>query len=74
MLLTDVKQYLIKHKQATLYDLSNHFDIEPSAMRGMLDQWVRKGKIVKSNLDIGCSKRCGQCSNAAVMEVYVWVY
>ncbi len=40
MILSDIKQNLMQHKRATPGDLAIHFETEPKAMQGMLDQWV----------------------------------
>ncbi len=40
MILSDIKKYLMQHKRATLGDLAIHFETEPEAMQGMLDQWI----------------------------------
>ena len=73
MILSDVKRYLSKNTRMTLSDLSVHFDTEPDAMRGMLENWVRKGKVRKHNADGGCSKGCGKCGNTTAMEIYEWI-
>ena len=72
MILSEIKQYLMKHKRATLGDLSVHFDTDPDAMRGMLEQWIRKGRVSKSDLKASCNKTCSKCSDDAAMEIYQW--
>ncbi len=71
MILSDVKQYLVKHQRAPLGDLCNHFDIEADAMRGMLEQWLRKGRVQKFTGEASCDKACCKC-DPAVMEIYEW--
>ena len=73
MILSDVKRYLSQNSRMTLADLSVHFDTEPDAMRGMLANWIRKGKVRLLLGGEGCSKGCTQCENAAAMEIYEWV-
>jgi hypothetical protein len=41
LLLLDLKAYLA-HRRASLGDLSHRFEVAPEALRGMLEQWVRK--------------------------------
>jgi hypothetical protein len=47
MILSEIKRYLVEHKQATLGDLAIHFDTDPEAMRGMLEQWIQRGRVLK---------------------------
>jgi hypothetical protein len=49
MILSDIKEYLVKHKRVILGGLAVHFGTEPEAMKGMLDLWIRKGRVVKSD-------------------------
>ena len=72
MILSEIKSYLMKHKRATLGDLAVHFDTEPGAMKAMLAQWVRKGRVLKFDIQSGCNKTCGQCCDATAMEIYEW--
>jgi putative ferrous iron transport protein C len=72
MILSEIKKYLMKHKRVTLGDLACHFDSEPEAMKGMLGQWIRKGKVLKLDGQAGCSKTCGKCCDGAAMEIYEW--
>ena len=62
MILSEIKRYLMQHKQVTLGDLSIHFDTDPEAMRGMLDQWVRKGSVLKS--EVGTLTELAQSLNS----------
>lgn len=74
MMLSEIKRYLMKHKSATLGDLAVHFDAEPAAMKGMLEHWMRKGRVLKSDVNTGCGKTCGKCCcDASVMELYEWM-
>ena len=72
MILSEIKQYLMKHKRVTLGDLSVHFDTDPDAMRGMLDQWIRKGRVLKSDIQSDCNKSCSKCCSDTAMEIYEW--
>jgi hypothetical protein len=72
MILSDIKRYLIRHKQATLADIALHCDAEPDAVRGMLEQWIRKGKVVRSQAGSACGGGCNRCDPATV-EIYHWV-
>jgi predicted ArsR family transcriptional regulator len=74
MILSDIKRYLKKHRRATLGDLANHFDTEPEAMRGMLEQWIRKGRVLKSELQASRNKSCSKCCDGSAMEIYEWSF
>ncbi len=41
MILSDIRKYLSENRIASLKDLSVHFDIEPDAMQGMLQEWKK---------------------------------
>lgn len=73
MVLADVKHYLRQHRQASLCDLALHFETDPDAMRGMLALWVRKGKVIKTDLKGGCGGGCKSCRcDPATLEIYTW--
>jgi putative ferrous iron transport protein C len=71
MILADIRDYLERRGQATLADIALHFDAEPDAVRGMLDIWIRKGKVHKKMATASCGSSCSQCDSAAT-EIYVW--
>lgn len=72
MILSEIKKYLMQHKRVTLGDLACHFDAEPEAMKGMLGQWIRKGRVLKFDEQAGCSKTCGKCCDGKLMKIYEW--
>ncbi len=72
MILSEIKHYLMKHKQVTLGDLAIHFDTETETMRGMMEQWVRKGRVLKSNGKASCNRTCSKCCGSPAMETYEW--
>jgi hypothetical protein len=74
MILSEIKKYLMKNKRATLGDLALHFDIDPDAMRDMLNHWIRKGNAMKSDLRAACNTTCSRCCNASAMEIYEWIH
>jgi len=73
MILSEIKRYLMKHNRVTLDDLAVHFDTEPDAMRGMLEQWIRKGRVLKSELRASCGKTCAGCFCDSTVEIYEWI-
>ncbi len=71
MILSQLKDYLRERGQATLLDVALHFGIDPDTARGMLEIWVRKGRIHRRMATASCGTRCSQCDSAAT-EIYVW--
>lgn len=72
MILSDIKKYLVQRKVATLGDVAVHFDIQPDAIRGMMEHWIQKGKVMKHNGQGTCSKGCGKCDSSHI-EMYEWI-
>lgn len=72
MILSDIKQYLMERGSAPLSDIALHFDSEPDAIRGMLEQWIRKGKVRKRMLAASCGSSCDKCDSDAT-ELYEWI-
>lgn len=73
MVLSDIKRYLQDRQQATLSDLILHFDTDAAAMRGMLDQWIQKGKVERCDLRATCGKGCSTCGCDDIsLEMYAW--
>jgi putative ferrous iron transport protein C len=71
MILSEVRDYLRRRGQASLQDLALHFDCEPDAVRGMLEHWIRKGKVTRRLATTSCGGSCTQCLPEAV-ELYTW--
>lgn len=74
MILSEIKKYLIQRKRVTLGDIAWHFDTEAEAMKGMLEQWIRKGRVLKLDEQAGCCKTCGKCCDGTAMEIYEWTH
>lgn len=72
MILSDIKQYLKLRGSASLSDISLHFDSDPDATRGMLEQWIRKGKVSKQSAEATCGSGCNRCGLEGA-EIYRWV-
>lgn len=70
MILTDLKAYLSGRGRATLSDMALHFDSDPDALRGMLEQFIRKGRVRRLTLGPACGG-CQKCDLAAP-EIYEW--
>ena len=71
MILSEVRDYLKQRGQCSLSDIALHFDTNADAVRGMLDVWIRKGKVKKSSATASCGTKCQSCDPAAT-EVYIW--
>lgn len=71
MILSDIRDYLRQRGQATLSDIAMHFDTDPDAVRGMLEVWIRKGRVRKQMATSSCGSSCSQCDPART-EIYSW--
>ena len=72
MILSDIREYLKQRGQASLGDIALHFDADPAAVQGMLEIWIRKGKVEKRAATASCGSSCQQCDPAAT-EIYRWL-
>ena len=71
MILANIRDYLKQRGQCTLSDIALHFDTDADAVRGMLEVWIRKGKVSKRSATDSCGTQCQSCDPAAT-EVYSW--
>ncbi len=71
MILAEVRDYLKQRGQCTLSDIALHFDTDANAVRGMLDIWIKKGKVEKRSATASCGTSCQSCDPAAT-EIYSW--
>jgi putative ferrous iron transport protein C len=71
MILSDIRKYIEQRGQVTLADMANHFESDPEALRGMLNVWIRKGKITRHLCTSVCGSSCKGCNSAAT-EIYTW--
>jgi hypothetical protein len=69
-MLTTLKGYLVARRAASLSELAREVDADPDAVRGILEHWLRKGKVRRT-----AGARCGGCDScaAADIELYEWV-
>ncbi len=72
MILVELKKYLQERKLVPLQDIAFHFDMDIEAIRPMIDQWIRKGKVRKQDGNLGCAKGCCKCDPATI-ETYEWL-
>lgn len=48
----------------TIGELSHNLNIEPNALEGMLQFWVRKGRIQDDDASASCDDAIGGCSKS----------
>ena len=73
MILSEVRDYLRAHKRATLGDLALHFDVPHEAMRGMVEQFVGKGRVRPLTFEATCNTACPTACDDTAMTIYEWV-
>lgn len=71
MLLQELQTYLKHHQRASLQEIGQHFQTDTDALRGMLHQLVRKGRVQKT--DGSKCTHCCQCTPEAI-EFYEWMH
>jgi hypothetical protein len=71
VILQDIKQYIKQRGEAELGDIALHFDLEPEALQGMLDFWIRKGRIQHRFVASECAGSC-DCAVAEGRHLYRW--
>jgi len=71
MILAEVRDYLKQRRQCALSDVAMHFDTDADAVRGMLEIWIKKGKIEKRSVTAACGSSCQSCDPAST-EIYIW--
>lgn len=74
MILTEIRDYIKERQLVSLSDLKLHFKTSSDEMRGMLSQWMKKGKVVKHETPSGGCHGCKSCSchEDDAMEMYGW--
>lgn len=71
MILSELRDYLKSNRRAALIDMSHRFDVDPEALRGMLDKWIAKGRVTKLPQGTLCGGGCCKCDSATI-ELYEW--
>ncbi len=72
MILSEIRHYLKDKKRVTLHELVVHFDIEATALRGMLQKWISKGKVRQLPVNASCGTSCCKC-DPSLTEFYEWI-
>jgi hypothetical protein len=71
VILTDIRRYLEQRGQASLGDIARHLEADPEAVRGMLEHWMRRGRVRRHLAGTACGG-CSQCEGDK-LEIYEWV-
>ena len=64
-------EVLAQPGKAAVYDLAVHFDTDPEAIRGMLGELERRGKVRRLPVGTPCGGGCSKCDPGTV-ELYQW--
>jgi predicted ArsR family transcriptional regulator len=74
-MLSEIRAYLSERHRASLAEIALRLKVSPEAARGMLDHWMRKGRVCRlaAFCNGGCSRGCGSCAESAANEIYEWV-
>lgn len=70
-MLAKIKRYLQNRGQVCLSDIALHLGSTPDATRGMLETWIRKGRVRRQQINAACGSSCGKCRPDS-MEFYEW--
>ena len=68
-MLSTIRRYLEQQQTASLADIARHVDADPEAVEGMIDHWIRKGKV--EVVPVACGG-CTQC-DLATIKIYRWL-
>ncbi|WP_024850910.1 FeoC-like transcriptional regulator [Hydrogenovibrio kuenenii] len=74
MILLDIKRYIRDHQQVSADDLKNRFDLDDSALEGILAPLIQQGHIQSVSSEGGscstggCNSGCG----SAAKQMYYW--
>lgn len=70
--LIDIKNYLVERRVATLGEIAASVSMDLATTRGMLDVWVRKGKVTiqRTAKCSGCNSNT--CNAGDPVEVFRW--
>jgi len=71
MILSELRNYMQARRRVSLVDMVNRFNVDPEALRGMLDRLVSKGRIEKIQQNNSCAKTCSKC-DVNSLEIYQW--
>lgn len=70
MILSQVNDYLRRHRRASVTDMAHGLEAAPEALKGMLAALERKGRVRRLPAGTSC-EGCCKCDPNAV-ELYEW--
>ena len=70
-MLSELRSYLQTHGRAPLSDIALHLQMDPDAVRPLLERWQRKGKVFKLEGSDNCGSGCSKCEPDSI-EIYQW--
>ena len=70
-MLRKLRDYLQQNPRSSIVDMAIYFDTEEDALKGMLEKWVAKGKVIKTSPTSACCG-CYHC-DLSRGEVYTWL-
>jgi len=70
MILSEIQNFIKQQGKTSIAELEAKFKIDSSALRGMLEKLIRKGRVKK----MGEGQKCGGCKSCApeAIEFYEW--
>jgi hypothetical protein len=67
-MLLELRQFIRREGMVSIQQLTRAFRIEESALRPMLEFWVKKGDLLPYQKTQGCQSACGaKCMTSAVV-------
>ena len=68
MTIVGVRDYLKVRHNASLTEIALHFDASEDAVRGVLDQWIAKGRVRRLPMGATCSNAGSGCGCGCKMQ------
>lgn len=66
-MLLQLREYIQREGVVSIQQLTREFHMAESALRPMLELWVRKGAISPHQHQKACQSTCSQCNVSAVV-------
>ncbi|WP_237152644.1 FeoC-like transcriptional regulator [Oryzibacter oryziterrae] len=72
--MTGLRDFLRERRNASLTEMSIHFDAAPDAVRGVLGQWTAKGRVRQLVSGESCCRAGSGCGGGCrADEIYAWL-
>lgn len=80
MLMQKILEYIQLKGRVNLLDLARYFKMDESALKAMLEIWVKKGKLTLYDANQNCDdlknnkKQCSDCAGChpSASLIYIW--